>query len=160
MLSLYYALSNRLSALSSYAPLALRIVLGILFFAHGAQKLFGWFDGPGFEGTAAGFENGLGLSPGWFHAALGGGGEFMGGILVFFGLFTRFGAFLIASCMMVAIFVAHWQGGLFAANDGFEYPLTLLAAAVSLMLTGGQALSLDSVLDQPKASASKEAVSV
>ncbi len=138
---------NLLARLSPYAPLPLRIVLGIVFFAHGAQKLFGWYGGPGFAGTSKGFEGMLGgFLPGTVLAALAGGGEFFGAILVFLGLFTRFGAFLIACTMVVAVFVVHWNSGLFASNNGYEYPLTLLMAALSLMLSGGQALSLDSIL--------------
>jgi putative oxidoreductase len=134
-----------LNSLAPYSMLPLRIVLGVVFFVHGAQKLFGWFGGNGFAQTAEGFGNMLGASifPGWLLAALGGGGEFFGAILVFLGLFTRFGAFLIACTMLVAVFAVHWSGGLLASNNGFEYPLTLLAAAVTLMMMGPQRLALD-----------------
>jgi putative oxidoreductase len=132
-----------------YAPLAIRLVLGIVFFAHGGQKLFGWFGGGGFAETAKMFEEGLKMSPGWLSAAFGGGGEFFGGLLVFLGLFTRFGAFLIACTMVVAIVAVHWSGGLFASNNGFEYPLVILGSAISLIMSGGGALALDNYITLP-----------
>ncbi len=132
--------------LGQYAILPLRLVMGIVFMAHGSQKLFGWFGGPGFAGTAEMFGH-LGLpGPGWLHAAMGGGGEFFGGLLIFLGLATRLGAFLTACTMLVAITVVHWSGGLFAANNGFEYPLTLLAVSVSLMLSGGGKWALENLM--------------
>lgn len=132
-----------LASWSPWAPLPLRLVLGVIFIAHGGQKLFGWFGGGGFADTAQSFQEGIGLSPGWLFAALGGGGEFFGGVLVLLGLFTRFGALLIASTMMVAIFAVHLKNGLFAKDGGFEYPLALLGASISLMLSGGGQLALD-----------------
>lgn len=135
-----------LNKMAPFAPLPLRLVIGTIMFAHGAQKLWGWFGGPGFSETAKGFDAMFAQIPGVVTAALAGGGEFFGGLLVLLGLFTRFGAFLIAATMAVAVFAVHWPYGLFASNNGFEYPLTLLAGAISLLFSGGQALSLDSML--------------
>lgn len=135
--------------LRQFAPLPLRLVVGIVMFAHGAQKLFGWFGGGGFEATAKTFGEGLGMNPGWFFAALGGGGEFFGGLLLLLGLFTRFGAFLVAATMAVAVFQVHFPNGLFAKDNGFEYPLTLLAAAITLMMSGGGKVALDALIRWP-----------
>ncbi len=132
---------------TSAAPLALRLALGSVFFAHGAQKLFGWWGGHGFENTAKFFESQLGLSPGHLHAALAGGGEFFGGIFLLLGLFTRFAAAQAAVIMGVAIWTAHRSS--FFAPSGMEYPLTLLLVAVALALTGGGALSIDARLAKP-----------
>lgn len=135
-----------LDQLGAWAPLLIRLTLGVIFIAHGADKLFGWFGGGGFTATANQFENDLGLHPGWFHAALGGGCELVGGILVLLGLFTRFGGFLIASTMVVAIVTVHLPNGLFARDGGFEYPLAVLGAALSLVASGGGKLALDRLL--------------
>lgn len=127
------------------ADLPLRLVLGVVFIAHGLDKLFGTFGGGGFQATAAAFGE-MGLQPSWFHAALGGGGELVGGILVLLGLFTRFGAFLTASTMVVAILLVHLPNGLFAKDGGFEYPLSLLGAALTLLLSGAGPISLDKLI--------------
>jgi putative oxidoreductase len=132
---------------SSAAPVALRLALGAVFFAHGAQKLFGWWGGHGFANTAKFFESQLGLSPGHLHAALAGGGEIFGGIFLLLGLFTRFAAAQAAVIMGVAIWTVHRSA--FFAPAGMEYPLTLLLIAVALVFTGGGALSLDARLAKP-----------
>ncbi len=142
-------ITHLMDQLAPWAPLSLRLALGVIFFAHGGQKLFGWFGGEGFADTVSGFEQ-MGLCPGWFHAALGGGGESFGGLLVFLGLFTRFGAMLIAGTMVVAIVVVHGKNGLFAMNGGFEYPLCALSGALTLMLSGGGPLSLDPLIFKPR----------
>lgn len=126
------------------APLVLRLGLGSVFIAHGAQKLFGWWGGYGFQNTAQFFESKLGLAPGWLHASLAGGGEFFGGILLVLGLLTRFAAAQAAVIMAVAIWTVHRSS--FFAPEGMEYPLTLLLVAVALVLTGGGALSVDASL--------------
>jgi putative oxidoreductase len=139
---------------TSAAPLALRLALGSVLVAHGAQKLFGWWGGHGFENTAKFFESQLGLTPGHLHAALAGGGEFFGGILLLLGLFTRFAAAQAAVIMAVAIWTVHRSA--FFAPEGMEYPLTLLLVAVALVLTGGGALSIDARLAKSSAPAGKK----
>ena len=129
----------------SPAPLLLRLGLGTVFIGHGAQKLFGWWGGHGFEATARFMEKQVGFAPGPVLAALSGGGEFLGGILLVLGLATRFAAIQIAAIMGVAIWTVH-RSAFFAADGGMEYPLTLLLVALALTLTGGGALSLDSRL--------------
>lgn len=127
---------------AALAPL--RLVLGTLFIAHGAQKLFGWFGGYGIEGMAGWFEHVLGMSPGIFWAYLAGGGEFFGGILVLLGLATRFGALNIAVAMIVALVKVHHTG--FFAPEGAEYVVTLLAISLVLAVAGGGRWSLDAIV--------------
>jgi putative oxidoreductase len=126
---------------SLWSPLILRIVVGLVMAGHGAQKLFGWFGGKGFEATVNAFA-GMGLKPGPVMAALAGGGEFLGGILLILGLFTRLAALNVAVIMTVGIFTAHASA--FFLPSGMEYALTLLAASLVLLETGGGALSADS----------------
>ncbi|MGC6423550.1 MAG: DoxX family protein [Lentimonas sp.] len=127
---------------NSYAFLPLRIGVGIVMFAHGAQKLFGWFGGYGLQGTGQFFAENLDLKPGVLMAALAGGTEFFGGLLLLAGLFTRGAAAAIAVTMAVAIITAH-PSTLFASNGGMEYPLTLLLASLALLIGGGGVLSVD-----------------
>ena len=124
------------------AILALRIPVGIIFIAHGAQKLFGWFGGYGLTGTGQ-FMESMGLSPGYLMALLSGGAEFFGGIAVLIGLLVRPAAAGLAVTMLVAIFAVHWSNGLFASAGGFEYPFALLGATVALLISGAGGLSLD-----------------
>ena len=128
---------------SLWAPLVLRLVVGAVFFAHGAQKLFGWWGGYGFQATAGFFNDKLGMHPGALWAGLAGGGEFFGGILLILGLLTRIASINIVVIMSVAIWTSH-RGEFFLEKDGMEYALTLLAAALVLLETGGGALSVDS----------------
>ncbi len=122
--------------------LALRVPAGIIFAAHGAQKLFGWFGGYGLEGTGQWMAS-IGLAPGVLMAALAGGAEFFGGILLLLGLLTRPAAAVLAITMLVAIFSVHFSNGLFMSNDGYEFGLALLAVSVALAIRGGGSLSLD-----------------
>jgi putative oxidoreductase len=129
-----------------WATLPLRIALGVIFLAHGGQKLFGWFGGKGFLATAGYFAGKLGLTPGWLWALLAGGGEFGGGLLLVLGLFTRFGALSIATVMVVAIVKVHW--GTFFMPTGVEYAFSLLGCAVALLIAGGGQFSLDAWLQK------------
>lgn len=129
---------------AAWSPVALRLTLGVVMAAHGAQKLFGWFGGYGLAGTAGFFADKLGLTPGYFWAALAGGGEFFGGLLLLLGLATRFAALNTAIVMLVAIISVH--GGGFFAPAGMEFPLSLLTMSVALIISGGGALSADARL--------------
>jgi len=129
---------------NQWAMVPLRIALGIIFIGHGSQKLFGWWGGHGLAGTAVLFAGKFGLTPGWLWAALAGGGEFAGGLLLILGLFTRLGAFFICMVMLVAIFKVHL--GNFFMPTGVEYTCSLLAAAVALLIAGGGKFSLDAIL--------------
>jgi putative oxidoreductase len=128
-----------------WAPLVVRIPLGIIFLAHGAQKLFGWFGGYGLEGTAQWMDS-IGLSPGIPLALLAGGAEFIGGLALLLGLLVRPASVALAFTMLVAIFSVHLSKGFFLSNGGFEYGLALLATTVALFISGGGRLSLDGAL--------------
>ena len=131
-----------LKSSNSMAFIPLRLGVGIVMAAHGAQKLFGWFGGYGLEGTGKFFAENLGLEPGVLMAGLAGGTEFVGGILLLLGLLTRVSGLALAGTMAVAIFTAH-PDAFFASNGGMEYPLTLLLASLTLAIGGGGAFSLD-----------------
>ena len=134
-----------LSTNAGWGALALRVPVGIIFAAHGAQKLFGWFGGYGLEGTG-GWMDSIGLSPGVVMAFLAGAAEFFGGIALVLGLLTRPAAFALSIAMLVAIFAVHFQNGLFMSNNGYEFGLALLAASVSLLYSGAGKASVDSML--------------
>ncbi|KAA0693200.1 DoxX family protein [Halopseudomonas laoshanensis] len=130
---------------ASYATLALRIPAGIIFIAHGAQKLFGWFGGYGLEGTGQWMES-IGLAPGYLMALGAGGAEFLGGLALLLGLLVRPAAAVLALTMLVAIVTVHLANGLFMSNNGYEFALALLAISVSLLISGAGRLSLDRVI--------------
>ena len=125
--------------------LILRFVVGLTLAAHGAQKLVGWFDGYGLDGTGP-FMDTLGFYPGRRHAALAGLTEAGGGVLLALGLLTPLGAALVASVMLVATITVHLKKGFFAGGGGYEYNLVLAAAALSVAFTGPGALSIDALL--------------
>ncbi|WP_086981356.1 DoxX family protein [Vibrio aphrogenes] len=129
----------------SYAPFILRIPLGIILMAHGAQKLFGWFGGGGLQGTGQ-FMSSLGLEPGVLMALLAGSGEFFGGLFLLLGLLTRPSALVVAFTMLVAILSVHIDNGLFLANGGYEFGLALLAMAMSLLASGAGRFGFDNLL--------------
>jgi putative oxidoreductase len=134
-----------LASNAGWAPLALRIPVGIIFVAHGAQKLFGAFGGYGLEGTGQ-FMASIGLTPGYLMALLAGSTEFFGGLALLLGLLVRPAAAALAFAMLVAILSVHIGHGLFMSNNGYEYGLALLAVSVSLLISGGGRLSLDAKL--------------
>ncbi|MDP1933025.1 MAG: DoxX family protein [Gammaproteobacteria bacterium] len=127
------------------SPLALRLPLGVIFVAHGAQKLFGSFGGYGLQGTGQ-FMESIGLTPGVLMAGAAGSAEFFGGLLLIVGLLVRPSALVLAVTMIVAILTVHIDNGLFMANNGYEFGLALLAGTVSLLVSGAGRLSVDEVL--------------
>lgn len=140
-------LSKILMSEAGIAALVLRVPVGLILAAHGAQKLFGWFDGNGLAGTA-GWMSSIGIEPGYLMALLAGGAEFFGGLALVLGLLTRPAALATAFTMLVAIFSVHISNGLFASNDGYEYALVLFVVSVALMIQGGGHLSLDNFLSK------------
>lgn len=138
-------INTLLSTDNAAATLALRLPLGVILAAHGAQKLFGWFGGYGLQGTGQWMAS-IGLEPGVLMAALAGSAEFFGGLLLLLGLLTRPAALVLSFTLVVAIVSVHIQHGLFMANNGYEFALALLAGTVSLLISGGGRASLDSVL--------------
>ena len=132
------------------ATAILRLVLGVVFFAHGAQKMLGWFGGYGFSAT-------MGLFTGMLHipaplAFLAIVAEFFGGLGLILGLLTRIAAFGIGINMIVAIVTVHGAFGFFMnwtgaqKGEGFEYHLLVLAMVVFLIIRGAGALSVDRAL--------------
>lgn len=139
------AIQRLLATDAGWAPLALRLPIGVIFVAHGAQKLFGVFGGYGLEGTGQ-FMASLGLTPGYLMAMLAGSAEFFGGLALLFGLLVRPAAAVLIFAMAVAILSVHISHGLFMANNGYEYALALLAVSVSLLISGAGRLSVDAAL--------------
>jgi putative oxidoreductase len=132
---------------NSIALLPIRLGVGVTMAAHGAQKLFGWFGGYGLEGTGQFFAENLGLKPGVLMAALAGGTEFFGGLLLLVGLMTRLSGGALAGTMAVAILTTY-SGEFFAQSGGIEYPLMLLLASLTFVIGGGGAFSLDRKLQK------------
>src|SRR4051794_25785333 len=128
------------------ALLGLRIVVGAVFAAHGAQKLFGAFGGGGIEGTGELFEQ-VGLRPGRLNAWAAGTAEFLGGTLIAVGLLTPFVAAGLIGVMTAAVLSVHLRNGFFNTSNGFEYNLVLAATAFALAGTGPGDWSLDNVLN-------------
>lgn len=131
-----------LQSKAGLAALSLRIPAGIIFMAHGAQKLFGWFGGYGLEGTGQWMAS-IGLEPGVLMALMAGSAEFFGGLFLLLGLLTRPAALTLAVTMGVAIVSVHLENGLFMANNGYEFGLALLAVSVSLLFSGAGSMSAD-----------------
>lgn len=125
--------------------LVVRVIIGILFIGHGAQKLFGWFGGPGLVGTA-GWLGSIGLRPARFWALAGALSEFGGGLLFLLGLLNPLGALGISAAMLTAIITVHWHKGFWNSNGGIEFPLVNLATALGVALIGPGAYSLDAAL--------------
>lgn len=130
----------------TWFTLPIRLALGAVMVAHGAQKVLGSFGGSGFNAFISGTTPFSFMRPTWLWLAAAAFAEFAGGLLVIIGLLTRPAAFLIAATMLTAIVGVHWNGGFFAANRGYEYPLSLLAMAVALMIAGGGQASVDRAL--------------
>lgn len=132
---------------AGWGTLALRIPVGIIFAAHGAQKLFGWFGGYGLEGTGQWMAS-IGLAPGYLMALLAGTAEFFGGLALIAGLLVRPASAALAFAMVIAIFSAHIDKGLFVANNGYEFALALLAVTVALVFAGAGRGSLDRTISR------------
>ena len=136
-------MTGRLTATTNtWALLPLRLGLGIIFFVHGAQKIFGLWGGKGLSVWVAGTAP-LSLRPSWLWLGAAAFAEFVGGALVMFGFMTRIGAFLIATVMGVAIFGVHLRNGFFLNDGGYEFALALLSMALTLLIAGGGNGSFD-----------------
>jgi putative oxidoreductase len=128
----------------------LRVILGLVFFPHGAQKALGWFGGYGFSGTMGFFTGALHV-PALF-AFLAVAAEFAGAIALIFGLFTRLAAFGIGTVMLVAVAMIHGQYGFFMnwsgqlQGEGFEYHLLALGVALVLVIRGGGKWAADTAI--------------
>ena len=144
------ALQLLFSTSNSTAPLIARLMLGVVMFPHGAQKMLGWFGGYGFSGTMNFFTGTMHIPAVFaFLAIL---AEFAGSLGLMAGLFSRVAAFGIASVMTVAILTTHAANGFFMnwygnqKGEGFEYHLLAIGLALIVLIHGGGKASLDSVL--------------
>jgi len=131
--------------LTNLALLFLRVVVGGLFIGHGTQKAFGWFGGPGIAGMAGWLES-MGIKPGRLHATAAATLETLGGVSLLLGLDTWIGAAMIVVVMLVAIKTVHLAKGIWNSNGGYEYNLTLIAAALVLAAVGPGAYSVSALL--------------
>lgn len=141
-------ITNRITKTEqSLSALPLRLITGITFAAHGAQKLFAWFGGYGLDGTGQWMES-IGLAPGYLMALMAGSAEFFGGLFLIVGFLTRPTSFVLAITMLVAILTVHIDNGLFMANNGYEFGLSLIAITLALLIQGGGKYSVDEKIYQ------------
>jgi len=126
------------------ALLLLRLTYGSLLMGHGGQKLFGWFKGPGLQGTSGWLES-MNMKPGRFWALLAGGSEFGGGLLTALGFLNPIGPLATIGAMSMATVKAHWKLPIWTSKGGAELPLTNIAIASTLMATGPGDYSLDNL---------------
>jgi putative oxidoreductase len=135
-----------------YTLTLLRAGLGVVFFAHGAQKMFGWFGGYGFTGTLSRFINAMGIPE--VFAVLAILAEFFGAIGLIFGLFSRISAFAITVNMLVALFLVHIHEGFFMnwlgakTGEGFEFHILALCMLFTIIVRGAGAWSFDRLIDR------------
>lgn len=127
---------------AGYGLTILRIAVGVIFAAHGSQKLFGLFGGYGLAGTAQ-YMDSIGLHPGYLMATLAGGTEFFAGLALIIGLLVRPAALGLTFLSLVAIFTVHISNGLFMANNGYEFALALLGGSLAVLIEGAGKLSVD-----------------
>ncbi|WP_300426316.1 DoxX family protein [uncultured Thalassolituus sp.] len=135
------------STQAGISALFLRVPVGLILAAHGSQKLFGWFGGYGLEGTGQWMAS-IGLEPGFLMALLAGSAEFFGGLALAAGLLTRPAALLTAFTMLIAISSVHIDNGLFMANNGYEYALTLFVVSIALAVQGAGSFSVDHIISK------------
>ena len=144
---------------NSAATAILRLVLGLIFFAHGAQKMLGWFGGYGFSGTMGFFTNVMHIPALFAFLAI--AAEFFGGLGLILGFLTRIAALGIFTNMAVAIALVHHHFGFFMnwtgaqKGEGYEYHLLVLALTVFLMIRGAGAASIDRLLSVRSKSAAQ-----
>lgn len=130
----------------SGAQLFLRLALAVVIFPHGAQKVFGWYGGLGFEKTLEAFTN-MGF-PIWTTVALM-ATEFLGSILLAVGYLTRLWALSMGTAITICMFLNHVEHGFFMnwfgqqKGEGFEYHILVIGIALALLIGGGGALSVD-----------------
>ena len=128
----------------SLGLLILRLIGGLTLAAHGSQKLFGWFEGPGPIKLSQGFQK-QGFKPAWLWVSLVILGELGGGLSVVLGFLTPLGAAGMFAVMFMAIFKSHWKNGFWNSKRGLEFPLQLLAIGVAIGIMGPGSYSLDAL---------------
>ena len=125
--------------------LILRVVIGLVMAAHGAQKAFGWWQGPGYAAWRDMVGN-MGFHPAELWAALSTAAELLAGLALALGFLTPFAAAAVLAQAIVIIGSVHWPYGFFNTENGIEYPLVLGGGALGIALTGPGAFSLDAAL--------------
>jgi putative oxidoreductase len=133
---------NESSIMADTGLLIQRLTMGGLLAGHGAQKLFGWFEGPGLKGMAGGLES-MGFRPGTPWAMAASASEFGGGTLTALGLLYPLGPLATMGAMVVATAKFHWGKPIWASQGGAELPVLNLSTALALALTGPGRFSLD-----------------
>ena len=128
------------------ALLVLRVVVGLTLAAHGAQKLVGWWNGPGLDGFS-GWIGSMGMRSPRAAATMAAIFEFVGGLLFALGFLTPLAALMIAIVMLVAIATVHWSSGFFNSDGGYEFNLALVAVAIAVAISGPGRYSLDQALE-------------
>ena len=123
----------------------LRLVIGLIFAAHGAQKAFGWWGGPGYAGWTGALQH-MGIRPAPWWALVSTAAELAGGLLLALGLLTPLAAAALIGQSVVIVFAVHWAKGVWNANGGWEFPIALAAGVVAIAATGPGAISLDAAL--------------
>ncbi len=132
------------------ATMILRVLLGVVFFPHGMQKLLGWFGGYGFDGTMGFFTGTLGIPVVFAFLAI--IAEGLGSLGLLTGFLTRLSAFGIGVNMVVAIFMLHLQHGFYMnwsgkqAGEGYEFHLLVIAMTIVLIIKGGGKWSVDRIV--------------
>jgi putative oxidoreductase len=139
---------------NDFATTVIRVMLGVVFFPHGMQKLIGWYGGYGFTGSMGFFTDTLHIPVIFAFLAI--MAEGLGSLGLITGLLTRVAAFGIGVNMVVAVYMLHWQHGFFMnwfgqqKGEGFEFHLLVIAMAIALIIKGGGALSVDRALAEKK----------
>src|SRR5699024_1651830 len=131
--------------MASFGLLIIRLVLGVTFIGHGAQKLFGWFGGGGVKGTGQFFES-IRIKPGHAMAILAGLSEFGGCLLFALGMVRPLAALLIIGSMLMAIIKVHAANGFWSSYGGLEFDLVFMAAALGIALVGAGDYSMDAFI--------------
>src|SRR5690348_13709216 len=128
--------------MAAFGLLILRVVIGLILAAHGAQKLFGWWGGPGMAGWTGAMTR-MRIRPPAAWAWISALGEILGGIGLVVGLLTPLASFAIIASMLVAITLVHWPRGFWVSKGGYEFNLSIIAGALAVALTGPGSYSLD-----------------
>jgi len=125
--------------------LVLRLVVGLTFAAHGAQKAFGWWAGPGYAGWTGALQ-GMGWRPAPLWALISVAAELVAGLLLALGFLTPLASAALIGQSVVIVFTVHWPNGFWNSKGGWEFPTSLAAGATAIGLTGPGAISLDAAL--------------
>jgi putative oxidoreductase len=123
----------------------LRLIVGLIFAAHGAQKAFGWWAGPGYAGWTGALQS-MGWRPAPLWALISTAAELAGGLFLAVGFLTPLAAAALIGQSVVIVFTVHWPKGFWNAKGGWEFPISLAAGVIAIALTGPAAISLDAAL--------------